>query len=50
MPPEELEKIHKEVLSNIKSFKGESMLKRASVNILVKHLESVQIEALKREF
>ncbi len=26
------------------------MLKRATVNIMVKHLEAQQIEALKREF
>lgn len=34
----------------MKSYRGSSLLKKAAVNVLVKHLETSQIQKLKAEF
>jgi len=40
----------RDVLKRMQSYRGQSMLKRAAVNVLVKHLEANQISKLKEEF
>ena len=40
----------KEVLQRMNSYRGQSLLKKAAVNVLVKHLEANQIQKLKEEF
>ena len=39
--------ISKDVYDHLKNYRGQSLLKRAAVNILVKHLDPKQIESLK---
>jgi serine/threonine protein kinase len=40
------EKLSKEVVDKLRAYKGESILKRTAINILVKQLEPHQIESL----
>ena len=39
-------KLDKDIISNLKQYRGQSVLKKASMNVLVKHLSSAQIESL----
>jgi len=39
-----------EVIKNLKNYKGKSILKRAAVNTLVKHLKPSEVRGLKLEF
>jgi len=46
--PEELDeeeqaKIDKEVVENLKKYRGESILKKAAMNVLVKHMTTSQV-------
>ncbi len=43
-------KLNPEVIQNLKKFRGSSTLKKAAVNILVKHLDHNQLQSLKEEF
>ena len=40
----------KDILKRMNSYRGKSLLKKAAVNVLVKHLEASQIQMLKEEF
>jgi serine/threonine protein kinase len=42
--------LNPEVIQNLKKFRGSSTLKKAAVNILVKHLDHNQLQSLKEEF
>lgn len=42
--------LDRDVLQRMKSYRGKSLLKKAAVNILVKHLDQNQIRQLKEEF
>ena len=44
------QEMDKEVLQRMNSYRGQSLLKKAAVNVLVKHLEANQIQKLKEEF
>lgn len=46
----EQQEIDKQVVQRMQSYRGQSLLKKAAVNVLVKHLEAKQIEDLKAEF
>jgi len=50
MSAEEQKDLDAEVLKKMKSYRGASLLKKAAVNVLVKHLEQNQIQKLKEEF
>lgn len=50
MSLKEQSEMDREVLNRMKSFRGQSLLKKAAVNVLVKHLEQQQIQKLKEEF
>ena len=39
-----------EIVENLRKYKGESILKRAAMNILVKSLDIKEIQSLKKEF
>ena len=39
-----------EVIKNLRAYKGKSILKRAAVNTLVKHLKTSEVIELKLEF
>ena len=47
---EEQAKLDKEVVANLKKYRGQSILKKAAMNVLVKHLAPNQINSLKKEF
>jgi calcium-dependent protein kinase len=47
---EEQAKLDKEVVANLKKYRGQSILKRAAMNVLVKQLAPSQINTLKKEF
>lgn len=38
--------LNSSVITNLKKFKGRSLLKKQAINILVKHLKSCQIKEL----
>jgi Ca2+-binding EF-hand superfamily protein len=40
----------RDIVQRMQSYRGQSLLKRAAVNVLVKHLEANQITKLKEEF
>lgn len=40
----------RDIVQRMQSYRGQSLLKRAAVNVLVKHLEANQISKLKEEF
>lgn len=42
--------LSQEIVTNLKNYRGESLLKKAAMNVLVKHLNLAQIEGLKKEF
>lgn len=44
------QELDKEVLQRMNSYRGQSLLKKAAVNVLVKHLEANQVMKLKQEF
>ena len=44
------QEMDREVLQRMNSYRGQSLLKKAAVNVLVKHLEANQIQKLKEEF
>lgn len=50
LSPEEQSKLEKEIVENLKKYRGQSLLKKASMNVLVKHLSSEQIQNLQTEF
>ena len=39
-----------QIVANLKSYRGQSLLKKAAMNVLVKHLGPLQISTLKAEF
>lgn len=47
---EQQAQMDKDVLKRMQSYRGQSLLKKAAVNVLVKHLEASQIRELKAEF
>mgnify|MGYP002632395295 CR=1 FL=1 len=47
---EESSAFNKEVVENLRKYRGQSILKRAAMNVLVKHIDSSQIQSLKNEF
>lgn len=50
LPPEEEEKLEKSIVQKLMAYRGQSLLKKASMNVLVKHLSSKQVEMLRSEF
>ncbi len=42
--------ISNDVYNHLKDYRGKSLLKKAAVNLLVKHLDPKQIEDLKQDF
>lgn len=42
--------INREIVQNLRNYRGESLLKKAAMNVLVKHLGPTQINKLKAEF
>lgn len=44
------QELDRDIVQRMQSYRGQSLLKRAAVNVLVKHLEANQIEKLKEEF
>lgn len=46
----EQQEMDKQIVQRMQSYRGQSLLKKAAVNVLVKHLEAKQIETLKAEF
>jgi len=44
------QQLDQEVVVNLKKYRGQSVLKRAAMNVLVKQLAPKQIEKLKNEF
>ena len=42
--------INREIVKNLQNYRGESLLKKAAMNVLVKHLGPTQINKLKAEF
>lgn len=44
------ELLNKEVIENLRAFKGKSLLRKAALNVLVKHLQPQSINRLKAEF
>ena len=46
----EQDELDKEVVKNLKQYRGQSVLKRAAMNVLVKQLAPKQIDSLKKEF
>lgn len=44
------EMVGSKVLDNLQKFRGQSLLKKAAMNVLVKHLDGGQIRDLKTEF
>lgn len=42
--------LNQEVIENLRKFKGKSMLRKAAMNVLVKHLQPASIQRLKAEF
>ena len=43
-------KLDPEIIASLRSFKGESKLKKAAMNVLVKMLDTQHIGALKKHF
>jgi calcium-dependent protein kinase len=43
---EEQAKLDSEIVQNLKKYRGESTLKKAAMNVLVKHLSSSEVENL----
>lgn len=50
MNSEEQAKLDKEVVANLKKYRGQSVLKKAAMSVLVKQLAPSQINLLKKEF
>ena len=42
--------LNKTIVKNLRKYKGESILKKAAMNVLVKHLTEAQVEQLRKEF
>lgn len=42
--------IDNEIVNNLKKYRGESTLKKAAMNVLVKHLSASEVENLQKEF
>ncbi len=42
--------INREIVQNLRNYRGESLLKKAAMNVLVKHLVPTQSNKLKAEF
>ena len=47
---EEQLEINKNIVENLKKYKGTSILKKAAMNVLVKHLAASQVKDLQKEF
>jgi calcium-dependent protein kinase len=47
---EEQAKLDQEIVQNLKKYRGESTLKKAAMNVLVKHLSNDDIKGLQNEF
>lgn len=50
MDENEQNEMNLEIVNNLKNYRGESLLKKAAMNVLVKHLGPTQINRLKAEF
>lgn len=50
MTQKQQQDVDRDILQRMNSYRGKSLLKKAAVNVLVKHLEASQISTLKEEF
>lgn len=50
LPEDEQKALDRQIVENLKKYRGESILKKAAMNVLVKHLSSSEVESLQAEF
>ena len=50
MTEQEALTLNAEVIENLKKYRGKSLLRKAAMNVLVKHLQPASIQKLKSEF
>lgn len=50
MSAEEQAELDQVIVNNLKKYRGQSTLKKAAMNVLVKHLSQTEVETLQSEF